>query len=297
MNLRLVHTEITPFISDYIYIHQRHSAFFQSPFHAQPAYHSHPELELVFIQEGFGSRIIGNTVEPFKSGDMVFVGPNVPHLWLSDHAFYDKDSSLRSKSIVTYFNPKIFQEVFNNLKEFSEIKELIRQASKGIRIFGETRSIIGDKLIRLSTKTGFEKVEGLLQIMQLIATSTNKSFIEEDNEKKSISAESDRLIDVIHYIQRNIDKTITLKQVAEIACLTEQSFCRFFRSRMKITFSDYLIQQRMSYARKLLITTNKSISEISDACGYKSSSHFCKIFKEQTGQSPFQFKRQVQPNA
>jgi AraC-like DNA-binding protein len=292
--MRLLHTEITPLINEFLCIELRDQQFLQSPYYSQPVFHAHPELELVYIGEGYGTRIIGDTVEPFEAGDMVFIGSNVPHVWLSDDAFYKEDSKLHSKVIVTYFNPNKFKDVFDSVKEFSSIREIIRQSTRGIKIFGETRNLIADKLLALSSKSGFEKIEGLLQIMHLISVSEDKSFIINKEIEDNDSQYSDRLIKVIKFIKENLHNQISLRQVSEIACMTEQSFCRFFRNRTKKSFSQYLLDQRISYACTLLIQSDKSISEISDLCGYKSSSHFCKVFKDQINQSPYQYKRSLQ---
>ncbi|MBO9571087.1 MAG: AraC family transcriptional regulator [Chitinophagaceae bacterium] len=295
--MRLLHTEITPLINEFLCIELRDQQFLQSPYYSQPVFHAHPELELVLILEGYGTRIIGDTVEPFEAGDMVFIGANVPHVWLSDEAFYKENSKLHSRLIVTYFNPNKFKDVFDSVKEFASIRDIIRQASKGIRIFGETRKIIADKLMEISSKTGFEKIDGLLQIMNTISTSEERSFIINKEIGDSDQQYSDRLIEVIKFIKENLHNQISLKQVSEIACMTEQSFCRFFRNRTKKSFSQYLLDQRISYACTLLIQSDKSISEISDLCGYKSSSHFCKVFKDQINQSPYQYKRSLQRKA
>ncbi len=295
--MRLLHTEITPLTNEFLCIELRDQQFFQSPYYSQPVFHAHPELELVLILEGYGTRIIGDTVEPFEAGDMVFIGSNVPHVWLSDEAFYKENSKLHSRLIITYFNPNKFKEVFESVKEFESIRDIIRQASKGIKIFGETRKIIADKLFDISSKSGFEKIDGLLQIMNLISISQERSFIINKELDDSDQQYSDRLIEVIKFIKENLHNQISLKQVSEIACMTEQSFCRFFRNRTKKSFSQYLLDQRISYACKLLIQSDKSISEISDLCGYKSSSHFCKVFKDQINQSPYQYKRSLQRKA
>lgn len=288
--MRLLQTEITPLINDFLHVDMRSQPFLASPFHAQPSFHAHPELELVFIVEGFGKRIIGDKVEPFESGDMVFIGSSVPHVWLSDPAFYKEDSNLQSKVIVTYFHPKVFQQFLDNIKEFDGIREVMKQASKGIKILGETRNIIAEKLLALSSKTGFEKVDGFLQIMHLISISEDKSFIVNNETDKFEKAQSDRLIDVIKFIKDNMHEHISLKRVAEVACMQEQSFCRYFKNRTKKSFSQYLEDLRMEHARKLLIESDDPISDIAYACGYNSSSHFCKVFKNHNGQSPYQYK-------
>lgn len=293
--MKLLKTEITPFIDDIMYVDLRDQPFLWSPFHSQPTFHSHPELELVFIIEGFGKRIIGNKIEAFGPGDMVFVGSNLSHVWLSDQAFYEEGSTLQSRAIVAYFNPKTLVKVFNSIKEFENIREVIRQSSKGIRIYGETRDIIADKLTELARKTGYEKVVGLLGIMDLIAVSSDKYFIDDDKTHYPDDLRPDKLIEVINYIKENLSKQISLSHVANIAGMTEQSFCRFFKKRTKKNYSQYLNDLRITQAKELLVQTDKSIGDIACLCGYNSDSHFCRIFKEHVGESPFKYKAFMHP--
>ncbi|WP_341837335.1 AraC family transcriptional regulator [Chitinophaga pollutisoli] len=287
--MRLLQTEITPFINNSLYLDFRDQPFLSSLNNEQASFHKHPELQLTFILEGFGKRIIGNEVAPFEPGDMVFIGSNVPHIWLSDPVFYEEGSNLRSKVITVYINPKIFQQMFDFVSEFDAIREMIKQASKGINIFGETRNVIAEKLIALSSKTGFERVLELLQIMNIISISAEKNLIINKDVEEPVS-HSDRLLEVINFIKFNLHEQITLEQVAEVACMTVPSFCRFFKNKTKKTFLQYLVDQRMAHACKLLIEMDKPISEVASLCGYNSNSHFCKVFRERIGQSPYQYK-------
>lgn len=288
--MRLLQTQITPFINNFLHVEIRDQPFLFSPHHGRPSFHAHPELELVFVQEGYGKRIIGNKVSHYESGDMVFIGSSVPHIWLSDPLFYKQDSQLRARVIVMYINPKIFEPMFDMIKEFDGLKEMFRQASQGINIFGETRNIIADKLIELASKTGFERVDGLLQIMHLISVSADKNYIVEKEFNAPGSGHSDRLTEVIKYIKDNLDEQITLEQVAEVACMTIPSFCRFFKNRTNKRFSQYLTELRIAQACKLLIELDKPVSDIANLCGFNSSSHFCKVFKDHMGQPPNQYK-------
>lgn len=288
--MKLLKTEITPLINQSMQVEYREQPFLSSPYHTQPSFHSHPELELVFVVEGFGKRIVGNKVEPFESGDMVFIGSNVPHLWLSDPVYYKENSGLQSKVIVCYFNPKIFLQIFDAIKEFEGIRDMIRQSSKGIRILGETRNLIARKLLALSNIQGFEKVEGLLQIMHLISSSEEKEYIVHNETDHYDDLYPDRIVDVIKFVKENLHEQITLRQVADVACMTEQSFCRFFKKRTNKSFSRFLSNLRIAHACELLLQTDKQVSDIAYLCGYNSSAHFCKVFKEHTSVSPFQYK-------
>ena len=78
-------------------------------------FHFHPECELVYTVSGTGKRIIGDNIEVFGPGDMVFLGPNIPHVWYSDSAYYQKESDLHAIAIVLYFSKDIFSEKFYQL--------------------------------------------------------------------------------------------------------------------------------------------------------------------------------------
>jgi len=291
--MKVIETEITPFIKNPVHLDMREDTYLSSPYHAKPAYHKHPELQLTLILEGHGKRIIGNEVADFKSGDMVFIGSNVPHVWLSDPVYFEKDSKLKSKVITVYISPAVFQNIFELIEEMDDIKLMVREASKGINIYGKTRSLIADKLIKLSSKTGFEKVVGLLQVLSIIARSAEKRLILEHDTAEDNGQYPDRLIQVLKFMTDNLKRQITLDEVAEIACMTKPSFCRFFKSRTHKKFSQYLEELRINEACKLLIETDHPISDVAHLCGYNSDSHFCKVFKEHMGKSPFRFRSDV----
>jgi AraC-like DNA-binding protein len=290
--MRLFETHITPFINNYIHIENREQPFFYSPHHGQPSFHSHPEFELDYIQEGFGKRIIGNNVSDYEEGDMVFIGSSVPHIWLSDPSFYKEDSVLISKSIVAYIHPNVFEPLINNIRELNYIKEMILNSSRGITIHGKTRKYISDLLIPLTAKSGFEKVEGLLHILHLISVSPDTKYILDSNPFNAPGT-PDRINDVIEYTKNNLSQQITLEQVSNVACLTIPSFCRFFKKRTRMTFFQYLTKMRISHACKLLIELDQSVSYIANMCGYNSDSHFCKVFRDHMGISPYKYKSSV----
>ena len=132
--------------------------------------------------------------------------------------------------------------------------------------------------------------------MHLISISPDRDFIDNKELDAPTGQYSDRLIDVIKFIKDHLHEPISLKQVAEVACMTIPSFCRFFKNRIKMRFSQYLVDVRMTHACKLLIELDKPISEIAYMCGYNSNSHFCKVFKDHTGQSPYQYKCSISKN-
>jgi len=279
--MRIIRTEISFLHNSSLSVLDRDEASFN------PAFHFHPELELVLIKEGYGRRIIGNRIAPFEKGDMVFIGSNLPHIWLND----DTSGGHRARSVVVHFRKEVFGREFYELKETRELAGFFDQASRGIQVTGATRDKISRKLHILVTLRGFRRILLLLEILHILATSSDTHCITGDVYSLDNKEETaDRLSEIYKYVQNNFHKDISLGDVAGIAGLTPQSFCRFFKKRSNKHFFEYLNEVRVSKACEMLIGSGSPVSEIAYYCGYNTISNFNKIFKESTGLTPGQFR-------
>lgn len=281
-------TKITSYQNSSVSVISREESFFQAPFH------SHPELELVYIVESYGKRIVGNSVEQFVSGDMVFLGSDIPHVWLNNEIYYQGSDSLKAKAIVVYFNKEIFGPAFYELKETQKITSFFNQAVRGVVISGETNQLIAKKLEKLVQKKDFEMIAGLFKILAILSESPDIAFI--NNEfyiPTSEHSKKDRLSAVFEYLEKNYYEEISLIKIAEIANLTPTSFCRMFKLKTKKGFVEYLNEIRVSNACKLLIETDIGISEIAYKCGYKTASNFNQLFKKLMGTTPKEYRKKA----
>lgn len=284
--MKIEKTKITPYLNSSVSVISREESFFKSPFH------SHPELELVYIKESYGKRIVGNSVEQFVSGDMVFLGSDIPHVWLNDEIYYQGISTLKAKAIVVYFNKEIFGPTFYEQKETQKIINLFSQGEKGLSITGKTNEKIAKKLEKLITKQNFEIIVGLFEILSILSESTEIDII--NNEAYSPTNEqskNDRLSDVFEYVKENYKEDISLIEIAKIANLTPTSFCRMFKTKTKKHFVEYLNEIRVSNACKYLIETDMGMSEIAYECGYKTVSNYNKFFKKLTRTTPKEYRK------
>ena len=279
--MKMYQTEITPGTDSHISLIERDDPHFIAPFHY------HPEIELVYVKESYGKRIIGDTIEPFEAGDMVFIGSNLPHVWLNEEIFYSNLPNLRAKAIVLYFNVNALGPAFFNMKEASKINTFLKRGERGLRIYGKTNKLIAEKLEKLLKKKDIEKIIGLFDIFNTLANSKELSNITSDGYNiKAKDTETDRLADIYNYVQENFVNDISLKTISAVANLTPQSFCRMFKKRTNKHFIEYLNDVRISKSCGFLINTDWSISEIAYKCGYKTVSNYNKLFKEITGVSP-----------
>ncbi|QEC67312.1 helix-turn-helix domain-containing protein [Panacibacter ginsenosidivorans] len=287
--MKALQTEISNLLHSYIAVVERNEPYFKSP------YHYHPELELVYVKESHGKRIIGDKLDTFTDGDMVFMGSNLPHVWLNDEIYYKGFTYLHAQSIVVYFNKEVFSKNFYELKESSKINDLFNRASRGIRIMGETQKKIAIKMEKLVKKKDFDRIICLMELLNILATSKDIEYItNEGYTGTTLQTKTDRLSDVYKYITTNYYNDISLDEISKIANLSPTAFCRLFKQRTNRHFVEYLNEVRISNACKFLLETNLNVSEIAFQCGYKTLSNFNKIFKKTTALSPKEYRQKTE---
>jgi len=261
-------------------------------------FHFHPECELVYTTSGTGKRIIGDSIEVFGPGDMIFLGPNIPHVWYSDSAYYKKDADLHSQAFVLYFSKEIFGDRFYQLEETQALKDFFKKAERGLKISGTTQKHIVPLLEKMNDGNGLKRLVYLLEILEHLAASQKTEALASISYKNSYDTRDNHKIDeVFLYLNKNFMRDISMPEVAALCHMTPQSFCRFFKTRTKSTFADFLNDIRISHARKLLIESDEqTIAEIAYLSGYKNLSNFNKLFKIKTKLTPREYKRNLQSN-
>ncbi|HKZ38062.1 MAG TPA: cupin domain-containing protein, partial [Chryseolinea sp.] len=101
---------------------------FDYPYYPTP-WHFHPEYEIVLVKESTGKRFIGDSISDFEPGDLAFIGPNLPHLYRNDSAYYQREnSSLRARSIVVHFLELSFGQDFFSLPETRPLQSLFSRS-------------------------------------------------------------------------------------------------------------------------------------------------------------------------
>ena len=259
--------------------------------HFDPTFHFHPEHQLFLVLKGEGMRFIGDVIKPFKEGDLVFTGPNLPHVWRNDNAYFDKKNELTTSGIVIYFHDHFLGETIHHKEELENIHHLLQRSVRGFEIKGETNLIVSKMMKELLHLTGVESIIQVLKILNVIANSQECHFITHNHYVAShTEAETDRMNKVYEHVIKNFQQKITLEEVANIANMTLTSFSRYFKSRVNKSFSDFLKEIRIDYACKLLNEENMSIEQVAYASGFYTLSNFNKQFKNVTGKQPFSYR-------
>lgn len=253
-------------------------------------YHFHPEYELTYITKGAGKRYVGSHMEDFITGDLVLLGPNLPHCWkLGQMSGTQADAG----AVVIQFNENFLGEDFFNKPELQEIKKLFQRSVNGISFKGVTQSIVIDKLNALTNSgNNFDKMIGLLDVLQRLAVSNEFTLLDQNPsiaERKP--AEQERINPVFAYLVESFRGQVSLDEAASIANMTPNAFCKYFKKITRKTFMETIIEYRLNYATQQLVQTDKPISEISFDSGFGDVSHFYKMFKVKMNMSPLNYRK------
>lgn len=255
----------------------------------KPFWHYHPEVELVYIEEGRGKRHIGNNISYFNEGDLIMIGANLPHYGFSSRLSGD------NREIVAQINESCFGNGFLNMVETSSISDLFEKSKLGISFYGETKAKVGERLKDMFYMTSFEKLVELIKILHLMSLSSEYELLNATGTSLQVKGDDNHRIDVIYdFVRSNFESKITVDEIAEKVNMSTPAFCRFFKKSTAKTFIQFLNEYRVAHACKLISEESMSISEIALDCGFQNLSNFNRAFKKVTAKSPSDYKQELQ---
>ena len=255
-------------------------------------FHFHPELELILVVQGTGRRMVGRQVSNFEVGELVLLGSNLPHTWVSDD---NSDEQEPAQTIVIQFKEHFVGDHFWGVPETAAIRTLFQKAQSGILIKGKTREWAAERIRDGLQRSPFQKLLQLIEILHSIAISDELELIDfQFSHYAPSTLETDRFQKVYAFMIEHYREDISLETVANLANLTPTSFCRFFKKIARKTFIDTLTEFRVKHACQLVTSSDKSISEICFESGFGNISYFNKAFKKSIGQSPIRYRKLFQ---
>jgi AraC-like DNA-binding protein len=260
-------------------------------------WHYHPEFELVLINKGTGKRMIGDHIDSFENGDLVFLGSNLPHEWLCDESFFDNEKKFHGEGIVIQFLSNFLGDAFFNLPENKKLVKLLADSAQGCLIKGETKIDITEIMVNMVKMEPQEKLYSLFRIFQIISKTQDYQLLASPNFTTSFQAEKNvSLKKVIQYIMQHFHEKIQIKTVLEIANMSSTTFSVLFKKTYNMTFSDYVLKVRIGYACSLLTDNTRSISQVSFEAGFENLSNFNRLFKKAKSITPKEFRKKTLEN-
>lgn len=256
-------------------------------------WHYHPEVELIQINKGSGTQFVGDSIKRFASGDIVLIGSQLPHYWRYDDTYFKPGTALTADAAVIHFAESFWGEQFINLPESKPIKLLLEKAKRGIHVQGQTAKAVGAHIRKMVNSEGMQRIIILMKLLSVIAASDELIFLSSIGFSHDFNdMENERINAIYEYSLANFRRKIQLSEIADVARISENSFCRYFKSRTRKTYSQFLIEIRVGDACKMLIENRLSIKQICFECGFQNLVGFHKYFKLITGKSPLSYQRE-----
>lgn len=263
---------------------------FDLPRFAVP-WHFHPELELTLIQESSGDRCVGDHMGAFTAGDLVLLGPNLPHYWHSHPTSHKK--RLRARAVVVHWKEDSFGPGFFELQETISWKKLLERSRRGLYYHGSAAQKLARAMEKLVALQGARRLLATLSLINDLAEALPEAqaLASEHYLPQHDQRTAGRVRKVYQYIYAHLESPITLDEVARVAGMSSAAFSRYFKKVTGRTLMGLINELRVTQACKQLMETSSSVTEIAFASGYQSISNFNRAFQEIKHMSPMAYRQ------
>ncbi len=256
--------------------------------------HFHPEMEIVYINQGEGICFAAGGVISFQAGDIFFFGANMSHYFRSAERFYASTSKELCGSTFVQFNEQILPSAYKLMPGCNNIAKLIEEGSYGIKWSrGGISQKFADQIVSMEYTDGFDRMSRLYSLLNELGMVIGKGEHIASMKSSSDSLSSDYIYRrVTEYISLHFRDNITLLEIANYVNMNGSALCRHFKSKAGKSIFNYLLDYRIDYAKELLTSNDTLISEVAYSSGFSSIPNFNVQFKRVTGVSPSQYRQE-----
>lgn len=257
-------------------------------------FHFHNECQLVYVVESAGRRIIGDNIEYFESGELIFVGSGTPHVWHNEQKYFEGKDKLQARSLAMYVLPELLLEHLGPFGNINNVKTWLKKSQRGIQFYGKVKAEILALMQQMLQEQDLQQTISFITLLQKMMTTKEYRLLAGTNYVNLYNdKDQSRMDDIFKFIFRHFKRDIPLSEIAAIAGINVHSFCRFFKSRTQKSFTHFVNELRIGYACRLLQEKEMSMMELSVKCGYNNTTHFNRFFKKIKGKTPREYKKDV----
>lgn len=251
---------------------------------------AHFEYEMILITSGRGTAVINHKTYALQQGSLVFINRLERHNFLIEEQPYCRYVVSISSNLILSFikDPELISILMLRPQEFSHVIQLSENIYASIlalfQQMTEEYTKQQDFFITKSTSL-------FLLILIELYRAAPESF--------PVRAHSNMLTAVLNtqrWVNEHFNRKLTLQEIADANYLSRHALSLGFKEIVGITFKEYLLLFRITEAKKLLATTDLSVSQIAEAVGYVNVNNFLKIFKEKEHITPLQYRKRIASN-
>ncbi|MEL6535619.1 MAG: AraC family transcriptional regulator [Bacteroidota bacterium] len=247
-------------------------------------WHYHPGYEITLTTVSKGRRFVGYNIENYEADDLVLIGENVPHCWITDE---------HTEQTVINFQRDFLGHSFMERPELKEVDHLLQLSQRGIKFGTTTRKKAFSLIRKMEKSSGFERLMNLFNLLNLLAHAEDTALLTTyDEQPKNSYKTSSRIEKVYNYVLNHYrDPDLSQAQLATELNMTPSSLCKFVKNVTRKTFFDLVLEARVTHACRLLVKSDKYVSEISFLSGFKNLSNFNRVFKRIMNTTPVEYRK------
>ncbi len=260
-------------------------------------WHYHPEYELVMIRRSTGRRMVGDHIGHFEEGDLVFMGPLIPHVWVNDPEFVQGKKEYLADAIVIQFVDNFLGQTFMQIPEMNEFRQFLKISDRGMVIKGKAREKINALMEEMLLNNGLQRLSSLFRIFDILSGLKKSEYelLASPGSLQNINSNtSDHFNKINEYIMRNFYEDISLTEIASVANMAVTTFCNFFKEHYRVTFVEYLNRVKIGYACKLFSENEVNVVQAAYKSGYNNLSNFNKQFKKLKKMTPSEYRKKLE---
>jgi AraC-like DNA-binding protein len=252
-------------------------------------WHYNSEYELTLTLNSRGQRFVGDNIAPYEDGDLILIGPRIPHTWCSSE---DVCADSPHHAVVLWFSEEFVQSLIRPHVELRSVLRLLDSSSRAIDFSEPVRLKARPLICTMLDQSPEDRFPVLLQLLLLLsrdreAISLASTAVEPENWGR---AADDRVGRVLGYLHEHYREETELDRLSRVAGMSRSSLHRQFKLQAGMTVTDYVSQLRVGNACALLINTDKPVALIADEVGYQNLANFNRQFKALKKQTPRQFR-------
>lgn len=245
-------------------------------------WHHHPEYELTLTLNSRGQRLIGDHVGSYDHGDLVLIGPNLPHTWASREKLRPGEPHV---ALVFWFSKEWIASLTADTVELHPIQRLAERAVTGLAFGNALGLALADGFEAIYAKPPAQRLLGLIEILLRIADAGNGQPLASMAPPQA-DGSRERIDRVLQHLHQSYQQPMRMADLAEIAALSVSGLHRMFQKHTQTNVSDYVIGLRIGEACSRLSGTRQPIQHIAAEVGYTSLANFNRQFRQLRGMSP-----------
>ena len=253
-------------------------------------WHYHPEFELTLTLNSRGQRYIGDSIETYDDGDLVLLGPNLPHTWCSAERI---DAGRPHVALVMWFAEAWAGSVTAALAEMRPVAAMLARSGRAVSFSRAAATAARPLIETIPERAPADRLLRLMEVLSLLAADTGYRLIAGPSSDRSRvgSPDQDRVKRVLDYLHAHYRERIAIAELADVAALSQSGFHRLFRRHTRLTVSDYVAELRIGQACALLVNGSQPIAHIADEVGYGNLANFNRQFRALKKMTPRDFRR------